>query len=326
VDDLLDISRISRDKLELRTEPVDLRSVMRDAVERCQPLAHELEHQVSVELPDEPLWLDGDPVRLTQVIGNLLSNACKYTPPRGQVWLSAKHDGSDALLRVRDTGIGIPPERLDDVFQMFSQLGRKLEREQGGLGIGLHLVKRLVEMHGGSVEARSSGEGKGSEFIVRLPLLREAPPPAAAPQPQQRAAHRPRRILVVDDNSDAVESLSLFLKLNGHQTETAHDGPEAVEKALQTKPEVVFLDIGLPTLSGYDVCRAIRRDCSEPKPLVIALTGWGQEEDHRRSRAAGFDGHLVKPVNPEALVKLLDSLESASTVESLESAPATQRK
>ena len=315
VDDLLNISRISSGKLTLRKQPLELGPILSDAVETCQPLVKRFNHELSVTLPPQPVWVEGDPVRLAQVVGNLCNNACKYTPPRGKVWISAEREGSDALIRVRDSGVGIPADHLEAVFDLFSQVNPSLERDQSGLGIGLYLVKRLVEMHGGTVTASSAGTGKGSEFVVRLPVLIrsesrvERHPSARIPQ---RNGPK-RRILIVDDNRDAAQTLSRLLSLSGHQTQLAFDGEEAVEQALKFAPDIVLLDIGLPKLNGYDACRAILQNASRARPHVVALTGWGQEEDRARSRDAGFQAHLTKPVSFSELNALLAELSETRT-------------
>jgi two-component system CheB/CheR fusion protein len=312
VDDLLNISRISSGKLTLRKQPVELASIINAAVETCQPVGELFKHRVTVTLPPQPVWIDGDPVRLAQVIGNLCNNACKYTPAYGEVWISAAREGSDAVISVRDTGIGIPADKLDSVFDLFAQINQAPEREQGGLGIGLHLVKRLVEMHGGTVTARSAGIGMGSEFVVRLPALIGAEggeAPRAESPLASRANNGPkRRILIVDDNRDAARMLSRLLSLSGHQTQLAFDGEEAVEQAMKFAPDVVLLDIGLPKLNGYDACRAILANSKQAKPQVVALTGWGQEDDRAKSREAGFCAHLTKPIRFEELKALLAEL------------------
>ena len=310
VDDLLDLSRVTHNRIELRRAPVELAAVLRQAVHSSQPMADEAGHHVRWELPAEPVYLDADAMRLAQVFGNLVNNACKYTPPGGTITVSAKRDGEDAIVTVADTGIGIASDKLESIFDMFSQIDRSLERSQGGLGIGLTLVKRLVEMHGGSVVAASAGEGRGSTFVVRLPTTKLRPEsvagaPAAEPKPAFAGS---RRILVVDDNVDAAASLAVLLQIAGHRTVVAHDGPTAIDAASRERPDVVLLDIGLPQVNGYDVCRRIRALPWGKEVVLVALTGWGQEEDRRRSREAGFDAHLVKPVAYEALVALLDSL------------------
>ncbi|HLA10589.1 MAG TPA: PAS domain S-box protein [Pyrinomonadaceae bacterium] len=308
VDDLLDLSRITHDRLELRKSEVELSSVIQHAVEAARPLAESGDHDLHVTLPEEPIYLDADPARLAQVFGNLLNNSCRYTKQGGTIWVDAKRLDGDVVVTVKDTGSGIPPDKLGSIFEMFTQVDRSPERSEGGLGIGLTLVKRLIEMHGGSVEARSEGEGKGSEFAVRLPILSETT--NLAP-PQSIDAERPtptRRILVVDDNRDSADSLAMLLEITGNKTYLAHDGVEAIEAVEKYRPEVVLLDIGLPKLSGHDVCRRVRQQTWGKDIVVIALTGWGQEEDRRMSQEAGFDGHLVKPVNYDELLELLGSL------------------
>jgi PAS domain S-box-containing protein len=306
VDDLMDVSRIARGKLELRKERVELASVIHQSAEVSRPLAESAGHELIVSLPREPIYLYADPARLAQVFGNLLTNACKYTEPGGRIWVAAARQGGDVVVSVKDTGVGIPPDKLGSVFEMFNQIDRSLERSQGGLGIGLTLVKRLVEMHGGSVEAHSKGTGRGSEFVVRLPvLLEEARPETPTAEPAPAAA---RRILVVDDNRDAATSLALLLQLTGNEAQIAFDGLEAVEATAAFRPDVILLDIGLPKLNGYDACRRIREQPWGRGVMLVALTGWGQEEDRRQSKEAGFDHHMVKPVDLAALTALLAEL------------------
>jgi PAS domain S-box-containing protein len=305
VDDLLDISRISRNTLTLRTEPVGLGAIVNQAVEACDPLLKGSRHELTITLPPEPVFLDADPVRLTQILGNLLSNACKYTAPGGSIWLTAERQGSDVVIAVRDTGQGIPAGMLDSVFEMFTQVDRTLERAQGGLGIGLTLARRLIQLHGGGIEARSEGEGRGSEFVVRLPALVELSPERPPPTRTAGPVPPPRRILVVDDNPDAASSLSMLLALTGSEVHTAHDGFEAVRMATDCDPDVIFLDLGLPRMNGYEACRAIRQLPGGAAMVMVALSGWGQEEDRRKCLEAGFDGHLVKPVAHESLLEYL---------------------
>jgi PAS domain S-box-containing protein len=304
VGDLLDISRITRGKLELRRERLTLASVMNTAIETSQPLIEASQHKLTVDAPTEPIELEGDETRLAQVFANLLNNAAKYTPAGGEITFAAKRQGTEAVVTVRDNGIGIAPDMLPQVFEMFTQVDRSLERAQGGLGIGLTLVRRLVEMHGGRVEAHSAGEGKGSTFTVRLPMVTEG----AGDEKQNGLGHvgrlHPRRILVVDDNRDSAITLSVMLRAWGNEIRTAFDGVEAIAAASEFRPDVVLLDIGLPKLSGYDVARAIRGRLSR-QPLIAALTGWGQEEDRRRSKEAGIDHHFVKPVDIEQLKRVL---------------------
>jgi len=305
VDDLLDLSRITHNRLELRKGPVELGAVIDQAVESSRPLVESMRHELRVVPSPEPIALEGDAARLAQVFGNLLNNSAKYTSPGGKIEVKTERHGKEAVVTVKDNGAGIPPDRLDSIFEMFNQVQGSLERSQGGLGIGLTLVRRLVQMHGGSVQAESAGEGKGAEFVVRLPI--HEPLPAASPAPA-REPSAARRILVVDDNHDAAESLAMLLNITGNKTSTAHDGADAFEAAARQRPDVVLLDIGLPTLNGYEVCRRIRDEPWGKEMVLIALTGWGQDEDRRKSHEAGFDGHLVKPVNYPALMALLDSL------------------
>ena len=314
IDDLLDVSRISRGRLELRIERVELAAVVQQAIETCRPLAEAAGHELIVVMPPEPVYVNADPVRLAQVFSNLLSNACKFTEPGGRIELTAGRDGSNAVVSVQDNGVGIGLDELDSIFEMFSQVDTSLERSQGGLGIGLSLAKRLVELHGGTIEAHSDGHGLGSEFIVRLPILADTP----EAEPHSTAAAGsfvpdmpPRRILVVDDSMDSAESLSLLLRIHGNDTRTANDGVEAIELAQRFRPEVVLLDIGLPRMNGYDVCRRIREQPWGSDMILIALTGWGQAEDKRRAQDAGFDEHMVKPVDHATLMKLLASLGTA---------------
>jgi PAS domain S-box-containing protein len=311
VDDLLDLSRITHNRIELRKERVELASVIHQAVEASRPLAESAGHDMKVTLPSNPIYVHGDPVRLMQIFGNLLNNSCKYTPPGGRISVSARQEGSDAVVTVADTGTGIPPDKLSSIFEMFTQIDGSMERSQGGLGIGLTLAKRLVQMHGGSIEAHSAGEGRGSEFVVRLPVMIERPDAAPPPARGMDEPAHTYRILVVDDNRDAAASLAMLMQMTGHETFTAGDGPEALEAMERRRPEVVLLDIGLPTMNGHEVCRRAREQPWGHDMLIIALTGWGQEEDRRKSRDAGFDGHLVKPVEYAALNALLDSLMAA---------------
>jgi PAS domain S-box-containing protein len=306
VDDLLEMSRITRNKVELQKEPVELAAILRTAVEISQPLIDASRHQLAIALPPEPLTLDADAVRLGQVFANLLNNAAKYTPSGGQIWLSARQEGSEVVVSVRDSGKGIEPEMLQRVFDLFTQVDRSPSRNQGGLGIGLTLVKSLVESHGGSVVAKSPGLNQGSEFIVRLPLA--ANQRTAAGKPAARAAAgalASRRLLVVDDNRDAANSLGRLLRVLGAEVQIAHSGAEALELLEKFRPVTVLLDIGMPGMDGYEVAQRVRERFDASEVLLIALTGWGQEEDRRRSQAAGFDHHLVKPVDHGVLLTLL---------------------
>jgi signal transduction histidine kinase len=313
VDDLLDVSRITRDKLELRTEPVDLKSIVEQSIEACRPLLHDSGLRLRRDFSREPIHLDADPVRLVQVFQNLLNNACKYTERGGEVTVTTKREDDAAMVSVCDTGIGIPSDRLGEVFEMFSQVHPGTIRPDPGLGIGLALVKRLVEMHKGKVEARSEGLGRGAEFVVKLPLVSETAQAvearikrASEKEPEFRLP--PRRILVVDDHEDSAESMATLLELSGNRVQCAGDGLAALEAIERFDPQIVLLDIGLPKMNGYEVCRAIRRNCSIRQPIVVALTGWGQKTDLEESKEAGFDHHLVKPVPFEALLELMTKL------------------
>ncbi len=311
VDDLLDLSRINQGKIELRNERIDLVGAIQDAIEASRPLVEASDHELTVAFPNEPLWVDGDRTRLAQVFANLLNNSARYTERGGRISLRVERRGGEAVVAVADTGIGIPAEMLPRIFDMFTQLDRPLERSQGGMGIGLSLVRGLVETHNGRVEVRSDGPGKGSEFVVRLPL-QSAPAQGQRPDNDVRDARCDAfRILVVDDNEDSADSLAAMLELMGHTTRTAYDGVEAVEAADEFRPDVVLLDIGLPRQNGYDACRQIRTQPWGQRMILIAQTGWGQDEDRSRSNEAGFNFHLVKPVAPTALVQLLAGLPRA---------------
>jgi PAS domain S-box-containing protein len=308
VDDLLDLSRITHNRIELRKRHMELAPVIRQAVLGAQPLAEPAGHAIEVSMPAEPLWLNADAVRLTQVFGNLLNNSCKYTRAGGTIRVIGRRDGTDAVVTVSDTGIGIPADKLANIFDMFTQVDRSLEQSQSGLGIGLTLVKRLVEMHGGSVEARSAGVGQGSAFVVRLPAAIHVSDVSNPMPSESQARGSMHRILVVDDNKDSADSLAMLLELTGHDVFVAHDGHSALEAVELRRPDIVLLDIGLPSLNGHEVCRRIRQQAWGKTTVIIALTGWGQEEDRRRSQEAGFDGHLVKPVDHGHLLALLESL------------------
>jgi CheY-like chemotaxis protein/two-component sensor histidine kinase len=308
VDDLLDMSRITRGKIELRKERVELAPIVEQAVEAVRGLYKSMNHELTVSVPLAPVHLDADPTRLAQIVGNLLNNACKFTDKGGHIQLSVDPEGGHVVIRVRDNGIGISVEHLPVIFEMFAQADTSLERSRDGLGIGLTLVKTLVEMHGGTVHVRSDGPGCGSEFEIRLPTLPEIARPVSSPAVSHPAPVESRRILIVDDNEDGAESLAMLLQFSGHETHKAHDGPTAIEAARRLRPDAVLLDIGLPGLSGYEVCSRIRSEPWGKDLVLVALTGWGQEEDRHRSREAGFDAHLVKPVDHDALLNLLASL------------------
>jgi signal transduction histidine kinase/ActR/RegA family two-component response regulator len=311
VDDLLDISRITTGKLELRKERVDLASVLSDAVEASGPLIDRGGHQLTVSLPAGAVVLDADPTRLGQVFLNLLTNAAKYSEKGGHIRLTVERDGGEVVVSVRDSGIGIPAAHLPHVFEVFVQVDAEWRRAQGGLGIGLSLVKEFVGLHGGRVEAQSDGIGQGSEFVVRLPagVAPAAVPPVAAAEP---ARGPPRRILVVDDNRDAVDSLAMMLELMGHEVRTAHDGEAGIAVAAAFRPEVILMDLGMPKLNGYEAAARIRAEPWGAGPFLVALTGWGADDDRRQTHDAGFDRHLVKPVDPAALVKLLAEMPTES--------------
>lgn len=306
IEDLLDVSRISRNTLNIRKERVDLAAVVESAVETSGPLIEQFAHSLDVNLPPEPLYLDADPIRLAQVFSNLLNNAAKYTTPGGHIRLSARRDGSNAVVRVQDNGTGIPSDMLGRVFDMFTQVDQSLERSQGGLGLGLTLVRRLVEMHGGSIEVHSNGPGEGSEFVARLPCIQPTHEPTTTIERSKVPALRGCRILVVDDNRDSATTLGMLLQLRGNTVRTAYDGLEAVEVAEAFSPEVLLLDLGLPKLNGYDVARRIRQQVWGRDMILVAVTGWGQEDDRRRAKEAGFDFHVVKPVELAALDELLE--------------------
>jgi len=303
VDDLLEVSRITRGIIEVKKETLDLSAIVTAAVETSRPVLDNLRHHLMVELADEAMYIAGDPVRLTQVFANLLNNAAKYTNHGGRITVTTRREDGDAVVSVEDNGIGIAPAALPQVFDMFMQVDRSTRRSQGGLGIGLTLVKSLVGMHSGTVEARSEGPGLGSTFIVRLPLTTAAEVPASA---IRRAEPLPaRRILIVDDSRDGGESLAMLLRVLGGEVALAHSGRTALECVDTFMPDVVLLDIGMPGMDGYEVARRIRANPGNQHISLIALTGWGQEEDRKRSVAAGFDHHLVKPADIEQLRQLL---------------------
>jgi CheY-like chemotaxis protein len=297
---------------------VDLAAIVTQAVEISRPLIDVRKHHLEVALPKKALRVQGDATRLAQLVSNLLNNAAKYTEEGGRIGLTVEADGAQAVLRVRDTGVGIAPDQLPRIFELFTQVQGSVSHSEGGLGIGLTLVRSLVEMHGGSIMAFSEGLGRGSEFVVRLPLLRETPPPDTAAGRKPVATHQvsPRRILLVDDNKDSAESLALVFRLSGHDVRTAYDGPSALDTARANPPDVVLLDIGLPGMSGLEVARRLRQDLGLTDVLLVALTGYGQEEDRRRSQEAGCNAHLVKPVALDALQTLLarpEAVDARST-------------
>ena len=312
LDDLLDVSRISRGRIELRKEVLNLAAVVHRSAEAVRPLFEERRHELTVSLPPSALRVEGDPTRLEQVLTNLLNNAAKYTDPGGRVWVDARQVGGEAVLRVRDTGIGIAPAMLPKIFDLFVQAERGLDRSQGGVGIGLTLVKKLVNLHGGQIEAHSAGPGQGSEFVVRLPVAADQGEAGAREGGGGETAPLPRRrVLVVDDNADAADSLALLLGLAGQDVRTAYDGPAALLQADTFQPDIVLLDIGMPGMDGYEVARRLRNERGLRGALLVALTGWGPGQDQRQSAEAGFDRHLVKPVDLEALKELLAGFEGA---------------
>ncbi len=311
VDDLLEVSRITRGKMELRKRRVELADVVQSAVEASRPLINEAGHTLTVSLPPQPLFLSADPHRLTQVISNLLNNAAKYTPDCGRIWLTAVQQGEEAAIALKDTGLGIPREMLDRIFEMFTQVDRSQEKAYRGLGIGLTLVKSLTEMHGGRVEVHSEGPHQGSEFVVHLPLLldadADAQPSHSDPLPAPATV---RRVLVVDDNRAAADMLSRVVAMLGHEVCTAYGGEQGFSAAQEFRPDVTILDLGMPDLDGYGVARRLRQQPWGRNTMLVALTGWGQHEDRRRSYEAGFDYHLVKPIDPAQLQKLLANGEA----------------
>jgi PAS domain S-box-containing protein len=307
IDDLLDVSRIARDKLELRNETVEIAAVIRSAAEASRPMIEGCGQTLLVAPLPESIYVDGDPVRLTQVLTNLLTNAAKFSQGAGAIRLRADRDGDQVVISVADSGIGITPEELARVFDRFYQSERPGARSRGGLGIGLALVRRLVELHGGAVEARSEGLGCGSEFVVKLPIT--AAPASRSPTstgtPSERAAGTRKRILIVDDNADGADSLGRLLAFLGHETAMVYDGQAALDRAAAFAPDVVLLDLGMPGVDGFEACRRLRAVDSAHRPRIVAMTGWGREEDRARTAAAGFDGHFVKPVDLAALARLL---------------------
>ena len=284
VDDLLDVNRISRGKIDLHRGRIELATIVQTAVESARSLSERMGHELIVTLPSEPIWVYVDPIRLVQVVGNLLNNACKFTEKGGRIRLSVEREGEQAVIRVRDNGMGIAADQLSPIFDMFMQADASMEHSNSGLGIGLALVQDLLKMHGGTVEARSAGLGHGSEFVVRLPIAVEAPPTRSAGPPLKELSNTTvRRILIVDDNRDAAESLAMLLKLTGHETHIAHDGLEAVETAAQVSPDLILLDIGLPKINGYEAARRIRNLPGGQSMVLVAVTGWAQDEDRKNS-------------------------------------------
>jgi PAS domain S-box-containing protein len=311
LDDLLDVSRVTRNVIELRLEPVELRRAIEQALEVARPAIDGAHHRLAVSMAGEPLWIQGDRTRVAQILGNLLQNAAKYTDPGGRIEVSLETQAGSAVIRVRDNGIGIPPEKRNQVFELFSQIHSSRSGGHGGLGIGLAVVKHLVELHGGAIEVRSAGQGQGSEFSVRLPLV--TPPVTSARATAVTRLHgSARRVLLVDDNADVVDSLAAVLRSLGYLAHTATDGATALTIAETIHPDVIVLDLGMPDTSGYDVAYAVRRQPGGAHVQLIAATGWGSQEDRRRTLEAGFDAHLTKPLNPDELIRLIESHAEAA--------------
>jgi CheY-like chemotaxis protein len=314
IDDLLDVSRITAGKLPLKKRPMRLAEVLNLAVATVRPHIDDQRHRLVMSLPTDHIVVEADESRLAQVFANLLHNACKYTENGGEIMLTvALPNESEVEVAVRDNGIGIPAEFLPRLFQKFSQVAPALERSQGGLGLGLALVQGIIALHNGRVEARSAGIGRGSEFIVRLPVM-SVMPAAATPPPKATVDETPRhlvsrRVLVVDDNEDSAESLALLLRLGGHLVETAHDGEAALDAAERFQPDAILLDLGMPRLNGYEVCERIRARSWGKSILMVAQTGWGQAQDRARTLEAGFDVHLTKPIDPEVVKEMLIKLK-----------------
>jgi CheY-like chemotaxis protein len=304
---LLEVSRITTGRIQLRQELIDARGIVERAIDVCRPLLEKQRHRLRVAMPSEPLWLFGDPVRLEQIMVNLLNNSAKYTNPGGQIGVIAEADSGMLLLHVRDTGIGISADLLPRVFELFTQADRTLDRAQGGLGIGLALVKRLVDMHGGSVDA-SSALGVGTEMVVRLPLA--APPAIHMPARTRSAPHNHQKILVVDDNQDSADSLAMLLEVMGHEVQVAHSGETALTKAKEFGPNVVILDIGMPGMTGFEVAAQMRTLAGFARTTLIAFSGYGQETDRKLSRDAGFHFHLAKPATVDQIEGILAKIQS----------------
>jgi two-component system, sensor histidine kinase len=307
VDDLLDVSRITTGKLAVRKSVLDLHGAITDAVETARPFIESRGQALQLEISPTPIAVEGDRTRLAQVFSNLLNNAAKYTEPGGSIRLAVRQQGDEAVVSVSDTGIGLAPEAMYRIFDMFVQVDRTLERSQAGLGVGLTLARRLVELHDGTLGARSAGPGKGSEFTVRLPVSRQHLDPAASARPVDDAESRTRRILLADDNADFANSLGQLLSAQGHDVRIAYDGAQALQAARDFNPQIAFVDIGMPKVHGYEVARRLRADADTSGCVLVAVTGWGQENDRKRAREAGFDRHLVKPVDPTEIESILES-------------------
>jgi CheY-like chemotaxis protein/two-component sensor histidine kinase len=312
VDDLLDLSRVSRGTIELRKERIQLMKIIEQAIETSLPTIKEAGHELTIDAPPSAIYVDADLTRMGQVFANILNNAAKYTQPGGRIRVAVEQADGEAVISIKDDGVGIPADMLPNVFDMFTQVDRNLDRSQGGLGIGLSIVRRLVEMHEGTVEAKSAGVGTGSEFIVRLPVALSIVSSQAAPDQSARATNQ-CRILVVDDNRDAAASLAMMLRLMGHETKTANDGMEALNVAAQFHPDIMLLDIGMPHLNGHDTARRIRSEPWGQGIFLAALTGWGQDEDRRKSKEAGFDAHMVKPIELAALETMLSAVKQRTS-------------
>ncbi|HEX3869379.1 MAG TPA: hybrid sensor histidine kinase/response regulator [Pirellulales bacterium] len=304
MDDLMEVSRITTGRVQLRHDRVVMSGIVERGVETAQPLIDQRRHELTVSLPPDPIWLDADASRLEQVVVNLLTNAAKYTDEGGHIWLAVHQEGPDCVLTVRDTGVGIGPDLLPRIFDLFTQAERSLDRSQGGLGIGLALVQRLVELHGGRVEAHSS-PGKGSEFVVRLPMALAAEQQVPPLVESSTSTMPSLRVLVVDDNVDVARSLAILLKVSGHEVRIVHDGPSTLQAALEYLPNVILLDIGLPGLDGFEVAKQLRQQSALQDVVLVAMTGYGQEADLQLSKEAGFDHHLVKPVDFERVQQII---------------------
>jgi CheY-like chemotaxis protein len=310
LDDLLDISRITRGTLELRLEDTELADILEAAVETARPVIDAKGHKFKIEAPEESVQFMADPLRLAQILSNLLTNAAKYTDPGGEIQLRVAWDRQSIVFAVKDSGIGIPAEALKNIFEMFSQVKSTRDRSEGGLGIGLSLTRGLVDLHGGRIEARSAGAGFGSEFIVRLPRRDSRIMPGVGPTAVDQEQVASRRVLIADDNRDAAETLAMLLQIEGHEVHVVHDGRAAVSAFTEFHPEVALLDIGMPELSGYEVARRVRENVEGQTVTLIALTGWGQERDKEQALAAGFNHHFTKPVEPARISKILRTLTS----------------
>ncbi len=305
IDDLLDVSRISRNRLELRKEITTIAEAIESAVETCRPAINAAGHRLSIQMPAEAIYVNADRVRLAQVFGNLLSNSAKYTHAGGEIGITVASDDREAVITISDTGIGIAAEDLTRIFEMFTQLGKGSDHRVGGLGIGLALVSRLVQLHGGAVTASSRGPGEGSTFSVRLPLAEPAPAAAPAAPGGLRPEQERRKVLITDDNEDAAMALAILLTDMGNDVQIAHSGQEALNVAAEFRPDLILMDVGMPRLDGLEATRRLRMTEWGRRAAIVALTGWGQEADKRRSHEAGADDHLVKPVDPEALERVL---------------------